>query len=249
METIKAEIKRLSFIAKVLLVLQIIQLAVIVLLLGFNFTSNPNQQKGQTYRNSASAKGIPGKVIRQLIDSNQFVGSKDAKVSMIVFSGFECYHCESFFDSIYPRIYNDFVKTGMVRFTLIPFVKKDNELALYKAKILICAGFQGKRWEMHSLLMKKQGEIPQETLNDLLKGLNINIEQFNVDLKSQRVEQIVKFNKDFTSENNISGTPFFIINSQMTPGNRPYDAFKKIIETEIRLFDDLSQRHTGKSCD
>jgi protein-disulfide isomerase len=96
------------------------------------------------------------------IGNSPLKGNKDAKVTIVEFSDFQCPYCESFFSGTFPQIQKEYIDTDKVRlfFKELPLISI-HAYAQKAAEASLCAGDQGKFWEMHDKLfsaVKSSGE-------------------------------------------------------------------------------------------
>lgn len=85
------------------------------------------------------------------------LGNDKAKVTMVEFSDLQCPFCRQFFTTAYPQIKKDYIDTGKIQFAYRHLPLTSHPLARPFANASECANEQGKFWEMHDLIFKKQG--------------------------------------------------------------------------------------------
>lgn len=85
------------------------------------------------------------------------LGDKNARVTIVEFSDFECPFCRRYFTETYPQLKKEYVDTGKVvmyyRHYPLPF----HPLAQPFAIASECANEQGKFWEYHDKIFQSQG--------------------------------------------------------------------------------------------
>lgn len=85
------------------------------------------------------------------------LGDKNAKVTIIDFSDFECPFCRRFFEETFSKIKKDYIDTGKAVFYYRHFPLAFHPLAQPFAQASECANEQGKFWEMHDKIFQEQG--------------------------------------------------------------------------------------------
>lgn len=84
------------------------------------------------------------------------LGSKDARVTLIEFSDFECPYCRSFYKDTVLQIRKDYIETGKVKMLYrhypLPFHPNATPFAIASE----CANEQGRFWEMHDKIFTSQ---------------------------------------------------------------------------------------------
>lgn len=125
------------------------------------------------------------------IDGYPRLGDPDAPVTVSEFSSFSCPGCEAFHDTSLDAIV-DRVRTGQVLFTYIPLQTGSIPNAEGAARTALCAGQQGKFWEMHDVLFDWHTRYVNTAYsqNRLLAGisnLGLNPDTFNSCFFSQSI--------------------------------------------------------------
>ncbi len=169
-------------------------------------------------------------------DQDWSLGDKNAKVTLVEYSDFQCPACGAF----HPLIQQLLKETGSdVRFIYRHFplyqIHPNAEIA---GKAAESAGIQGKFWEMHDLLFENQKEWadqkdPVPTFVKYATQLKLNVAQFQTDIKSSAVAEAV--NADYTSgvQMRLNATPTFFINGKQMPSVSSYDEFKKNVTNAL----------------
>ena len=161
-------------------------------------------------------------------------GKKDAPVTIIEFSEYQCPFCKRFVDSTYPSIIKDYVDTGKVRYVFRDFPLGFHDQAKPAAMAAECAGDQGKYWEYHDLLFKNQASLSAANYKKWAKDLKLDTTKFDACVDTNKYKAEVE--KDFSDgqKAGVSGTPAFFINGKMISGAQPYSVFKTEIEAALK---------------
>src|ERR1700694_193449 len=89
-------------------------------------------------------------------DLARIQGSPNATVWVIEVSDFQCPFCKQWHDETYRTLRDEFVRTGKVRLAYVNFPLAQHQHAWPAAESAMCAGAQGKFWEMHDALFANQ---------------------------------------------------------------------------------------------
>jgi protein-disulfide isomerase len=157
-------------------------------------------------------------------------GPKDAKITIVEFSDFECPFCsraKATVDDVL-KAYPTQVKLYFRQFPLSfhPNAQKAAEAAL-------CAHDQNKFWEMHDTMFGGQSELAVENLKEKAKKTGLNAEEFDKCLDSGKHAQAVAKDIEAGKKAGVSGTPAFFINGVFLSGAQPIEEFKKVIDQEL----------------
>ena len=158
-------------------------------------------------------------------------GSKAAPVKMIVFSDFECPFCGRVNPTI-EKVKKEYGDKVAVAFKHFPLAFHPN--AQPAAVASLAAHKQGKFWEMHDKLFANQRALQRGDLVGYAKDLGLDVSQFEKDLDSPSLKQWVKDDMAEGSKVGVRGTPATFINGRMVSGAQPYDAFRRVIEDELK---------------
>lgn len=170
------------------------------------------------------------------------LGSSDAKVTVVEFSDLQCPFCKRFIDETYQQIYDDYIKTGKIKFAYrhypLTTVHPNAEKA---AQATECANEQSKFWEYEDLLFKNQNDWSALTLTDaantfagLAGQLGLDTGQFRSCLDSDKYKQNIETDMTDGSKAGVDGTPAFFINGRLLTGAQPFTTFQQLIDEELK---------------
>lgn len=181
------------------------------------------------------------KVADVKVDDDPVLGSKNAPVTIIEFSDYQCPFCRVFWKDSFSQLKKEYIDTGKVRFVYRDYPLSFHPMSEPTAQAAECADDQGKYWEFHDKVFgeeqkKGQGTVTY-TVTDLkswASQLGLNTSQFNQCLDSGKYKEEVA--KDFADGQaaGVSGTPSFFINGKMVVGAQPFASFKTIIDEELK---------------
>ncbi|NTV22989.1 MAG: DsbA family protein [Nanoarchaeota archaeon] len=165
-------------------------------------------------------------------DDDPSIGPADAKVTIIEFG---CYSCP--YTKKAEPIVTEILKKyeGKIKFVYRDFHIPTHPGSEIRAVAANCANDQGKYWEYHDALFKRQEEeLTADKLKSIASDLGLSLE-FNTCLDS--MAYLDETNKDFEDGKlaGVSGTPTFFINGKETiVGVKPLAYFSGIIDRELK---------------
>jgi protein-disulfide isomerase len=169
-----------------------------------------------------------------LADDDAVKGDADAPVTIVEFSDFECPFCGRYFEQTYPKIVQNYIETGKVKYIFRDFPLSFHANAQKAAEAAECAGEQGKYFEMHDLLFANQDSLNVESYKQYAEDLGLDTEQFNTCLDSGEMADEVAADFTYGQQVGVTGTPAFFINGKMISGAQPYEAFEQVIEEALQ---------------
>ena len=168
-----------------------------------------------------------------LIDDDALKGDKDASVTIVEWSDYECPFCERFYSQTLGSIEKDYIKTGKVKFVYRDFPLGFHQNAQKAAEAAECAGEENKYWEMHNLLFEKGVAGGVSSFKQYAVDIGLDANKFNECLDSGKMASETAKDLQDGQDVGISGTPGFIINGQLISGAQPFSVFKQVIDAEL----------------
>ncbi len=178
--------------------------------------------------------------VKVSISDNPIMGKKDAPVTLIEFSDYQCPFCRRFSQNTLPALKAEYIDTGRVRYIFRDFpLDRIHPKARKAAEAAHCAGEQGKYWEMHDLLFQNQRALEVEKLKAYARRLYLDPTAFDACLDESKYAK--KIQKDFQdgSAAGVRGTPGFFVGKTRPDGTiegisisgaRPVTIFRQEIE-------------------
>lgn len=154
-------------------------------------------------------------------------GRKDAPVTLVVFTDFECIHCSTWAETLDTMLktYPKDIKIIFKNYA-IPY-HKHAQLAAVSA---LAAKEQGKFWEMHDLLFKNYNALGKEDIQGYAKALGLNLSNFNKSLENKYLKAIIDQDKAQGKTLGVLNAPTTFINGRRMVGSPPVSYIKGIIE-------------------
>jgi len=140
------------------------------------------------------------------------LGSPDAPVSLVQYADFECPFCGRAFPEL-KRVLHDLGRS--VRFVFRHFpMSEQHPHAQSAAEVAEAAGTQGKFWEMHDLLFRKQAALDDGHLLGYVRELGLDAGRVERELERQVHRARVLEDVESGLRSGVSGTPMFFINGR-----------------------------------
>ncbi len=166
-------------------------------------------------------------------DKDPQKGPKDALVTMVIFSDYQCPFCarvEPTITALVGKYGND-----------LRVVWKDNPLPFHNdagpaAQLALEAFAQGgdkKFWEAHDLLFQNQRALTRPDLENYAKQLGLNAKKVATALDNNTYKAKIEESQAIARGLGASGTPSFFINGRSLRGAQPQPAFEKLIDEEL----------------
>lgn len=174
------------------------------------------------------------------IDDDPIKGDKDAPVTIIEFSDYQCPFCKRFYDQVVPSLEEEYVSKGKVRMVFRDYPLNFHKKAVPAAIAANCAGEQGKYWEVHDFLFENPDKLEIDAILSATQELGLDHGKFEKCV-NDKTDKEAEINNDFADgqKYGVRGTPSFFIGKtgdgkEMTGiyvrGAQPYNVFKNHID-------------------
>ena len=184
----------------------------------------PKKKAGRPPANDKTIYKVP-------VGSSPVKGGKDALVTIVEFSEFQCPYCSKVGPTL-AKIQETYGDKVRIVFKHLPLAfHKDAPLA---AEASLAAGEQGKFWEYHDILFKNQRALKRPELEKYAGELDLNMGKFKAALDSNKYKKQVEDDKALAGKVGARGTPHFFVNGKRLSGAQPYDRFKDAVDEALK---------------
>jgi len=193
--------------------------------------------------NGQAAAPTPPPVVTGITNGHfPVMGNKDAKVTMIEFSDFQCPFCKAFYTDSETKVIDTYVKTGKIKFVYRQFpLVSIHPNAQKAAEAAECANDQGKFWEFHDVLFQNQDTWAPLAAADAAADfvtyagqVGMDTDQFSSCFQSAKFKKNVDDDTADATAAQVDATPTFFINGVRVTGAVPFDQLKTTIDQELK---------------
>lgn len=162
------------------------------------------------------------------------MGSEDAPITVIEYASFTCPHCARFHEEVYPRLVENYVEPGHIRFVLREVYF--DRYGLWAGMVARCGG-PLRYFGISEVIMEEQREWvqgePAEVADNLRRlGLSAGLSGEALDAclsDNDMAQALVALTTDQATADEIAGTPSFVINGELF-SNMSYSAFSELLD-------------------
>src|SRR5262249_42455436 len=105
---------------------------------------------------------------------------------------------------------------------------------------------QGKFWEMHDKMFTNQQTLDRPALDKYAQEIGLDMGKFKEAMEKEKGKERIKRDMDDAAKFGARGTPNFFINGRNFRGAQPLEAFKSVIDEEIKKADAKLQAGTSR---
>jgi protein-disulfide isomerase len=155
-------------------------------------------------------------------------GSPDAVVTIVEFSDFQCPHCKTFHEEIFPALqtlYGDQVRWVFVN----RFFPEGHQFAEQAAIGGECALRQGKFWEYADYVFANQAQLGDGIVERAASEVGLDEASYTQCLTGQETASEVAADQAEGARVGVGGTPYFLVNGREVLGAQPVGVFNEVI--------------------
>ncbi len=171
----------------------------------------------------------------EIADSRAIFGPKDAPITIVEYSDFECPYCAKGYSTMKDvmKEYGDKVR---IIYKHLPL--DFHPLAMPASQYFEAIALQShsKAEKFHDMIFENQNKLKKEKegfLKSAAKKVGANMSQLMKDIKSDKVKEVIDADMAEAKEFGFSGTPGFLVNGVSLKGAYPLPEFKKIIDRHL----------------
>jgi protein-disulfide isomerase len=157
-------------------------------------------------------------------------GPKDAKVTIVEFSDFQCPYCTKAADAVkeIKKKYGD-----KVRFVFRQFPLDFHKQAHGASQAALAAHAQGKFWPYHDLLFANQSALQPEDLEKYAKQVGLNLTAFKNAMKDKTFTKAVDADLALGQEVGVQGTPSMFLNGERVSNPTDFNGLAALIDKKL----------------
>ncbi len=172
-------------------------------------------------------------------DRARIRGAETAKVWLVEVSDFQCPFCKQWHDETFAKIDQEYVKTGKIRMAYLNFpLSRIHKNAQVAAEAAMCAGVQGKFWELHNSLFQTQprwaeSKTPLIVFDSLARAAGVELKGWDRCMTSHATAKLIEADRDRSSKAGVESTPTFFVGDRALAGAYPVDTFRVAIDQAL----------------
>jgi protein-disulfide isomerase len=172
-------------------------------------------------------------------DRARIRGAPTAVVWLVEISDFQCPFCKQWHDETFAKIDQEYVKTGKVRMAYLNFpLTRIHKNAQVAAEAAMCAGVQGKFWELHSSLFQTQprwaeAKTPLLVFDSLASAAGVELKAWDKCMTTHATAKLIEADRDRSAKAGVESTPTFFVGDRALAGAFPVDTFRVAIDQAL----------------
>lgn len=163
------------------------------------------------------------------VDERQCLGAKDAKVTLVEFSDFECPFCAAA-----RPVLEAFVKgKPSARLCSMPFPLAQHPNSTIAGQAVLFARDQGKFWAVHDALFDNQLSLSEAFIKQLLAKQGLDVKAFEKAVAANKYVDELTASKEAGKAAGVDSTPSLFVNGRKHPLPLSPEALGLAVDDEL----------------
>jgi protein-disulfide isomerase len=154
------------------------------------------------------------------------VGNPNGDVTMVEFFDYQCPYCKADEEVVQKLLSQD--KRLRIAYKDLPLL---GPASLTAARAALAARLQHKYDAFRLVMLGMKGQLSDETVFVVAKAVGLDIDRLKKDMEDPAVERQVEANLALGKELQITGTPTFVVGSQVVEGAIDLSGMKELVAT------------------
>ncbi|MBK6486351.1 MAG: thioredoxin domain-containing protein [Gemmatimonadetes bacterium] len=167
-------------------------------------------------------------------DAARIKGDVNATLWIVVVSDFQCPFCGQWERETAAQVVKEFVEPGIARLAFVNYPLRQHPNALPAAEAAMCAGAQGKFWEMHNRIFETQAEWSLLPSGDAFfesaaVAVGVSAPAYQACIADHVMRPMIEADVERATAGGARSTPTFFIGNQVMSGAEKIEAFRAAV--------------------
>jgi protein-disulfide isomerase len=152
------------------------------------------------------------------LDGFQMLGNKEAPLTMVEFTDYQCPFCRQFHATTYVELKKNYIDTGKLRFYSRDLPLDFHANAMRAAQAARCAADQGKFWQLRDIMGANPDKLEMANLVENATGLKMDVAAFRTCVESEKYKNAIQTDVMEAMKIGATGTPAFVVGKSTADG-------------------------------
>lgn len=146
------------------------------------------------------------------------LGRETAPITLVEFVDLECPFCIQFHNDVFPELRRKYIETGKLRFVVFNFPLPSHPYADPAAKLAVCAGLQGKYWEVFDTFLSSPHVATPDVILKVANDTQLDQKELDQCFNNDATEKALRHDEDAARGFGVYGTPTFLLGRSQGDG-------------------------------
>lgn len=151
-------------------------------------------------------------------------GNLSGDITLVEFFDYRCGFCKRAAGAV-TQLQQEDPRVRVV-YKDLPILGEASELA---AKAALASKIQGKHQAFHEALLASKGELTKDAIMGIAGEVGLDAKKLDTDMQSPDLLTVIERNRALAKDLGISGTPGFIVGTELVPGALDVKGLKDLI--------------------
>lgn len=182
-----------------------------------------------------------------VLSDDPIKGPKDALVTMVIFSEFQCPFCKRVNETIQQvlQTYPNDVRV-VWKDNALPFHNRAKPAAIFGRVAYKQKGDKGF-WDVHDALFASQPKLEDADFQSIAAKTGIGWDSVRTAIEQQKYMDKIEQSMETANDFQARGTPHFFINGVRLAGAQPFEKFKSVIDEQLAKAKGLIAKGTPRA--
>lgn len=181
---------------------------------------------------AAGGAADSGEPVKVEVGNAPALGPKNAPVTIVVFSDFQCPFC-SRVEPALQQVRTEYKDKVRIAWKNQPLPFHANAMPAAEAAMAAYEQGNDKFWAMHDKFFANQGSLSPAFYDQTARELGLDLDKFHASIEAHRAMQTIQADMAAGAAIGAGGTPTSFINGKKIVGALPFESFKQIIDAEL----------------
>jgi protein-disulfide isomerase len=156
--------------------------------------------------------------------SSPVSGNPKGEITLVEFFDYRCGYCKRAAGAV-TQLQKEDTRVRVI-YKDFPILGEASELA---AKAALASRTQGKHQAFHEALLASKGEMTKDTILAVAGDIGLDAERLEADMTNPEWQTVIDRNRALAKDLGITGTPGFIVGTELVPGALDVNGLKDLI--------------------
>ncbi len=177
-----------------------------------------------------SAPSQPAGEVEVNLEGANTLGSGD--LVMVEYASATCGFCKRYADETFPLIEAEYIDDGDLTYVYKHYTRSNTDVVA--ANAMECAGEQDAFFTYKDLVYANPQLLSQEeSFVTWAETLELDVDEFSTCFDERRYTEKIAADTAEGRSNGVTGTPGFLIDSELIAGAQPFASFKAVIDAQL----------------
>jgi len=168
-----------------------------------------------------------------VLDDDPVQGPKDALVTVVEFSDFQCPFCKRVEDTI-KQVHDKYGNDVRIVWKDLPLPFHPRAIpASTLARVALKQKGNKGFWDAHHALFDSQPKLEDADLEAVAQKLGVNWSNVKTAIDDKKFQAKLDANAELANDLNAKGTPHFFVNGFRLSGAQPFEKFQEVIDAQL----------------